>query len=42
MSGNELKCAELLVRTGPVSAKKLAGLTTGAITGIVDRLENAG
>lgn len=45
MGTNELKCAELLVRMGPMSAGKLAelaGLTTGAITGIVDRLENAG
>ncbi|HJS19998.1 MAG TPA: MarR family transcriptional regulator [Anaerolineales bacterium] len=45
MGINELKCAELLVRMGPMSAGKLAelaGLTTGAITGIVDRLEKAG
>lgn len=45
MGINELKCAEFLVRMGPMSAGKLAelaGLTTGAITGIVDRLENAG
>lgn len=45
MGANELKCAELLVRMGPMSAGKLAelaGLTTGAITGIVDRLEKAG
>jgi DNA-binding MarR family transcriptional regulator len=45
MGMNELKCAELLVRMGPMSAGKLAGLaglTTGAITGIVDRLEKAG
>ena len=45
MGVNELRCAELLVRMGPMSAGKLAelaGLTTGAITGIVDRLEKAG
>jgi DNA-binding MarR family transcriptional regulator len=45
MGMNELKCAEFLVRMGPMSAGKLAelaGLTTGAITGIVDRLEKAG
>jgi len=45
MGANELKCAELLVRMGAMSAGKLgklAGLTTGAITGIVDRLEKAG
>jgi DNA-binding MarR family transcriptional regulator len=42
---NDLKCAELLIRMGPMSAGKLgelAGLTTGAITGILDRLEKAG
>jgi DNA-binding MarR family transcriptional regulator len=45
MGINELKCAEFLVRMGPMSAGKLAelaGLTTGAITGIVDRLEKVG
>lgn len=45
MGSNDLKCAELLVRHGPMTAGQLAkatGLTTGAITGIVDRLENAG
>lgn len=42
---NDLRCAEILIRMGPMSAGKLgklAGLTTGAITGIVDRLEKAG
>ncbi len=42
---NDLRCAEILIRMGPLSAGKLgklAGLTTGAITGIVDRLEKAG
>ncbi|OGO33736.1 MAG: hypothetical protein A2W35_12275 [Chloroflexi bacterium RBG_16_57_11] len=45
MGPNDLKCAELLVRNGPMTAGQLAqatGLTTGAITGIVDRLEKAG
>ena len=45
MGANDLKCGEILVRMGPMSAGKLgeiAGLTTGAITGIVDRLEKAG
>lgn len=45
LGANDLKCAEILVRMGPMSAGKLgelAGLTTGAITGIVDRLEKAG
>ena len=39
------KCAEILMRTGPISAGELAqltGLTTGAITGVIDRLESAG
>jgi DNA-binding MarR family transcriptional regulator len=45
MGPNDLKCGEILVRRGPMSAGELAemaGLTTGAITGIVDRLEKAG
>ena len=45
MGPNDLKCAELLVRNGSMTAGQLAkatGLTSGAITGIVDRLEKAG
>lgn len=45
MGPNDLKCAELLVRKGSMTAGQLAeasGLTTGAITGVVDRLEKAG
>jgi DNA-binding MarR family transcriptional regulator len=45
MGPNDFKSAELLVRDGPMTAGQLAkatGLTTGAITGIVDRLEKAG
>jgi DNA-binding MarR family transcriptional regulator len=45
MGVNDLRCAEILIRQGPMSAGalgELAGLTTGAITGIVDRLEKAG
>jgi DNA-binding MarR family transcriptional regulator len=45
MGPNDLRCGELLVRNGPMTAGQLAratGLTTGAITGIVDRLEKAG
>ncbi len=45
MGANDLRCAEILVRKGPMTAGELgelAGLTTGAITGIVDRLEKAG
>lgn len=39
------KCLDILVRTGPIPAGELAertGLTTGAITGVIDRLEKAG
>jgi DNA-binding MarR family transcriptional regulator len=39
------KAADLLTRLGPMSAGELAehtGLTTGAVTGIIDRLEKAG
>ena len=39
------KCADILCNTGPITAGELAqltGLTTGAITGVIDRLEAAG
>ena len=39
------KCVGILLTHGPLTAGELAertGLTTGAITGVVDRLENAG
>jgi DNA-binding MarR family transcriptional regulator len=39
------KCVDILVQNGPVTAGALAertGLTTGAITGVIDRLEKAG
>jgi DNA-binding MarR family transcriptional regulator len=39
------KCADILLRTGPITAGELAertGLTTGAVTGVIDRLEKAG
>ncbi len=39
------KCVNLISRFGPMTAGKLAelsGLTTGAITGVIDRLERAG
>jgi DNA-binding MarR family transcriptional regulator len=46
LSASEHKCLDLLIRAGgPLTAGQLAeltGLTTGAITGIVDRLEEAG
>jgi DNA-binding MarR family transcriptional regulator len=38
-------CVEILSRTGAITAGELAelsGLTTGAVTGVVDRLEKAG
>jgi predicted transcriptional regulator len=45
MSAAEWKCLGLLDLHGPSTASRLAelsGFTTGAITGIVDRLERAG
>ncbi|MDT5008732.1 MAG: hypothetical protein QOH57_349 [Mycobacterium sp.] len=45
LSATERKILDVLDRLGPVTAGRLAersGLTTGAITGIVDRLTNAG
>ena len=39
------KCLDLIYRFGAMPAGRLAeltGLTTGAVTGIIDRLENAG
>jgi DNA-binding MarR family transcriptional regulator len=41
----DYKCLDLIARFGPLTAGKLAeysGLTTGAITGVIDRLETAG
>jgi len=41
----DLQCVALLTSTGPVTAGQLAGmmrLTTGAVTGVVNRLEQAG
>ncbi len=45
MSAAEWKCLGLLDQHGPSTASRLSqlsGFTTGAITGIVDRLERAG
>jgi DNA-binding MarR family transcriptional regulator len=45
MSAAEWKCLGLLGQRGPSTAGRLAelsGFTTGAITGIVDRLQQAG
>src|SRR5687767_5913274 len=41
----DVKCYSLIRQSGPVTAGDLAeltGLTTGAITGVIDRLERAG
>jgi DNA-binding MarR family transcriptional regulator len=45
MNITDHKCADILSREGPLTAGELArrtGLTTGAITGVIDRLEKAG
>lgn len=45
LNATDWKCAEVLTRTGPITAGELAeltGLTTGAITGVIDRLEQVG
>ncbi|MGC5172033.1 MarR family winged helix-turn-helix transcriptional regulator [Microbacterium sp. DT81.1] len=45
LNGTDLKCRGLLDETGPITAGELAeltGLTTAAVTGVIDRLERAG
>jgi DNA-binding MarR family transcriptional regulator len=45
ISATDLETLDILVRSGPMTAGRLAeltGLTTGAITGLVDRLERRG
>ena len=45
LNPTDLKCGRVLQETGPITAGELAvltGLTTGAITGVVDRLEREG
>jgi DNA-binding MarR family transcriptional regulator len=45
ISSSDLECMDFLILEGRVTAGRLAevtGLTTGAITGVVDRLEKAG
>ncbi len=45
MNVTDHKCAGILAQSGPITAGELAkrtGLTTGAITGVIDRLEQAG
>lgn len=42
LNATDLRCRELLSHTGPITAgklSKLTHLTTGAITGVIDRLE---
>jgi DNA-binding MarR family transcriptional regulator len=42
---SDMRCLELIAREGPLTAGRLAeesGLTTGAVTFILDRLEEAG
>jgi DNA-binding MarR family transcriptional regulator len=44
MNVTDHKCAGILAESGPITAGELAertGLTTGAITGVIDRLEKA-
>jgi len=45
VASSDLECLDLILLSGPVTAGALAeatGLTTGAITGVIDRLERAG
>jgi DNA-binding MarR family transcriptional regulator len=45
VSPADMECLDLVLTRGPVTAGALAeatGLTTGAITGVIDRLERAG
>lgn len=45
VGATDMKCYSLLRQTGPLTAGELAqqvSLTTGAITGVIDRLEKAG
>ncbi|MED1951966.1 MarR family transcriptional regulator [Brevibacillus centrosporus] len=45
LNATDHKCLDFLNRSGPVTAGQLAqltGLTTGAVTSVIDRLEEAG
>lgn len=45
VNSSDLECLDFIILRGTVTAGELAaatGLTTGAITGVIDRLENAG
>src|SRR5579875_3784865 len=45
VNSTDMECADLLFLNGPMTAGRLAGLTgltTGAITGVINRLERRG
>jgi DNA-binding MarR family transcriptional regulator len=45
LNPTDLESLDILIRSGPITAGRLAeltGLTTGAVTGLVDRLERRG
>ena len=45
MNLTDLQCITILTSTGPITAGRLAeemGLTTGSVTGLIDRMERAG
>ena len=45
LNSTDLECLDLLYLAGPTTAGRLAthtGLTTGAMTAVIDRLERAG
>ena len=45
MNLTDLQCITILTSTGPITAGRLAeemGLTTGSVTGVIDRMERAG
>jgi DNA-binding MarR family transcriptional regulator len=45
MNSTDLECLDIIALRGPVTAGELAastGLTTGAVTGVIDRLEKLG
>jgi DNA-binding MarR family transcriptional regulator len=45
INSTDLECLDFVLTRGPLTAGRLAeatGLTTGAITGVIDRLERAG
>src|ERR1700733_9920538 len=45
INSSDLECLDIIIMNGPLSAGALArasGLTSGAITGVIDRLQRAG